>query len=382
MEIILIFLGALLITILAVPPVIILAKKYGLVDDPQQRPHPAHIHQKIVPRAGGLAIYIGVVISAAVFLPITKTFIGIFLGITILLATGLIDDKKRNFSPYLRLILLFLAAGCAVFAGIGISFINNPLTHLPFLPLNFTNPILHLDQIIIPLNFLGSHKIILLADILAFIWIVALTQIINWSKGVDGQMPGITLVTAIVLGMLSLKFYFQGDLNQLPIAKLAFITAGASLGFLIFNWHPAKILPGFSGSTILAYLLAILAILSGAKLATALLVLAIPTVDFVYTVYRRISTGHSPVLGDRGHLHHRLYDDLGWSHQKISLFYILGSVILGAIALFVDTQSKIFALIIVSTIFVGFILWLNSFGGLSKQPDQDNGEKTLPSLLG
>lgn len=373
MEIILIFIISCLLTVLATPLVIVLAKKYGLVDNPRQRPHPAHIHQQIIPRAGGLAIYIGVVISALIFLPLTKALIGIFIGITILLIMGLIDDKKRNFSPYWRLALIFLAAGCTVGTGIGIAFINNPLTHFPLLPTNLTQPILNLDQIVIPFTFYGSHKIILLADLLAFIWIVALTQIINWSKGVDGQMPGITLVAAIVLGILSLKFYFQGDINQLSIAKLSFITAGVSLGFLIFNWHPAKILPGFSGSTILAYLLAILAILSGAKLATALLVLGIPTADFIYTFYRRVSSGHSPVWGDRGHLHHRLFDDLGWSHQKISLFYILGSVILGAIALFVDTQSKIFALIIVSTILVGFILWLNSFGDLSKQPGPDNG---------
>lgn len=373
MEILFIFIFSCLITIIIIPFVIKLAKKYGLVDNPKYRPHPAHIHLDIIPRAGGLAIYIGVVISALLFLPITKAFIGIFIGITILLITGLIDDKKRSFNPYFRLVLIFLAAGCAVGAGIGVAFINNPLTHIPLLPINLTQPILSLDQIIIPIDFYGNHKIILLADILAFIWIVALTQIINWSKGVDGQMPGITMVAAIVLGILSLKFYIQGDINQLPIAKLAFITAGVSLGFLIFNWHPAKIFPGFSGSTILAYLLAILAILSGAKLATALLVLGIPTADFIYTFYRRVKSGHSPVWGDRGHLHHRLYDDLGWSHQKISLFYIFGSVILGTIALFVDTQSKIFALIAVSTIFVGFILWLNSFGDLSKRPDRDNG---------
>ncbi|MDO8638330.1 MAG: MraY family glycosyltransferase, partial [Candidatus Daviesbacteria bacterium] len=315
----------------------------------------------------------GLILSIIIFLPITKAMIGIIAGVTVLLIVGLIDDKKKNFNPYLRLAFLFLAAAFAVGAGIGISFLNNPLTHLPILSANLTTPIIYLDQIVIPIDFFGSHKIILLADILAFIWIVALTQIINWSKGVDGQMPGITLVAAIVLGILSLKFYFQGDINQLPIAKLAFITAGVSLGFLVFNWHPAKILPGFSGSTILAYLLAILAILSGAKMATALLVLGIPTIDFIFTFYRRVSSGKSPVWGDRGHLHHRLYDDLGWSHQKISLFYILGSVILGAIALFVDTQSKIFALIVVSTIFVGFILWLNSFGDLSKQPGPDNG---------
>lgn len=360
------------LTCLITPLTIILAKRYGLVDDPQKRPHPAHIHQRVIPRAGGLAIYLGLILSISIFLPIEKYLVGIILGITILLIVGLADDKMIKFNPYLRLALIFFAAAAAVGAGIGISFINNPLIHLPNLPDNLTGPLIRLDQLVIPVEFYGSHKLILFADLLAFFWITTITQVINWSKGVDGQMPGITLVTAVTLGLLSLKFYWLGDPQQLQIAKLAFIVAGTSFGFLIFNWHPAKIFPGFSGSTILAYMLAVLAILSGAKLATALLVLAVPTVDFVYTFWRRVLSGKSPVWGDRGHLHHRLLD-LGWSHQQISLFYMLGSAILGAIAVLVDTQSKVFAVAAVATIFAGFILWLNSFGDLSKPPGPANG---------
>src|SRR3989338_3094190 len=138
--------------------------------------------------------------------------------------------------------------------------------------------------------------------ILGLVWIVWVMNMINWSKGVDGQMPGIVAVSASILGLLSLKLQISHDLSQVNLAMLAFITAGSALGLLIFNWHPAKIFPGFSGSTILGFMIAILAILSGAKLATALLVLLIPATDFAYTFVRRILQGKSPVWGDRGHL--------------------------------------------------------------------------------
>lgn len=373
MDILAVSLFSFVITILAIPITIFLAKRYGLMDDPNIRPHPAHVHKKITPRAGGLAIYLGIVFTILIFLPLTKALIGIVIGISILLVMGLIDDKTVSFNPYFRLVLLFFAAGAAVSSGVGISFIANPFYGLFTTISPFNTPIINLDQIVIPFNFFGPHKIILLADIFAFFWIISITQIINWSKGVDGQMPGITLVTAIILGVLSLKFYFMGDPEQLWIAKLAFIVAGTSLGFLLFNWHPAKIFPGFSGSTILAYMLAILAILSGAKVATAILILAVPTVDFVYTFFRRIFSGKSPVWADRGHLHHKLLDKLNWTPQKISLFYMAGSAILGLIALLVDTGSKLFGVIVVAVVFTGFVLWINSFGDLSEKPGQGNG---------
>src|SRR5205085_657395 len=116
------------------------------------------------------------------------------------------------------------------------------------------------------------------------------------------------------------KLYLSGDLNQLTIAILAFITCGASLAFLFFNWHPARILPGQSASTILGLIIATLSIMSGAKLATALIVLLVPSVDFFYTFFRRILSGKSPFLGDQKHLHHLLFRR-GFTHQQISLFY-------------------------------------------------------------
>lgn len=340
------------VTILTMPFNIIFAKKFKLMDNPKLRPHPAHTQKRTVPRAGGLAVFLGIVFAIFIFTPVEKTTIGIILGLLILLLVGLLDDKYQNFSPYLRLILQFLAAGVAIWSGIGIRFITNPL-----------GGIIHFDT---------TPQLILLADFLAILWIVWVMNMVNWSKGVDGQMPGVITVAAIILGLLSLKLNISQDPTQFNLAKLSFITAGASFGLLIFNWHPARIFPGFSGSGVLGFMIAVLAILSGGKLATAILTLLIPATDFAYTFLRRILQGQSPVWADKKHLHHKLLEQ-GFSHQQIALFYILGSVILGAVSLSLSSTGKLFASILVGAIVLGGILWLNFFGQLQKPPDPDNG---------
>lgn len=336
-----------IVTIASFLPVIKLAKKFNLVDNPRLRPHPAHVQKRVVPRAGGLLPFIGIVSAVIIFLPLTLNILGILIGLTILLVIGLLDDKHPGFSPYLRLLGQFIAAGFVVFSGIGINFVTNPLGGI----VNFSP---------------------FLSYILALVWIVWVMNMINWSKGVDGQMPGIATVASLILGLLSLKLTLNGDPNQAKVAILAFITTGASLGLLIFNWYPARIFPGFSGSTILGFMIAVLAILSGAKLATAGLVLLIPATDFAYIFLRRILQGKSPVWGDRSHLHHKLLE-MGLSHQQISLFYILGSVILGAVALNLSSSGKVFAAILVTLGLLGGILWLNFFGEFLKRRAPDNG---------
>jgi len=164
-------------------------------------------------------------------------------------------------------------------------------------------------------------------------------------------------VASLILGLLSLKLTLSGDPTQAKVAILAFITTGASLGLLLFNWHPARIFPGFSGSTILGFMIAVLAILSGAKLATAGLVLLIPATDFAYTFLRRILSGKSPVWGDRGHLHHRLLD-AGWSKSKVAIFYWGITGVLGAIALYLNTPSKFYTIVSVAVAVLGLIVWL------------------------
>ncbi|MBU1031694.1 undecaprenyl/decaprenyl-phosphate alpha-N-acetylglucosaminyl 1-phosphate transferase, partial [Patescibacteria group bacterium] len=239
MNLILPAISALFATLLATTPTVLLAKRFKLVDSPKTRPHPAHTQSRTVPRAGGLPVFIGIILAILLFTPFEKTTCGILLGLTILLVVGLLDDKYQNLSPYFRLITQFLAATVVVASGVNIHFITNPLGGI--------------------INF---DSVFLLADILAIFWIVWIMNMVNWSKGVDGQMPGIICVAAIILGLLALKLNLLGDPSQLTVVKLAFITAGSAFALLIVNWHPAKIFPGFSGSTILGFMIAVLAILS------------------------------------------------------------------------------------------------------------------------
>lgn len=350
-----------LITLISIPLVIKFAKKYTLLDNPKLRLHPAHTQNRIVPRAGGLANFIGIFIAMLIFIPLTPQIFSIILALIILLLVGLLDDKYQNISPYLRLCAQFLAALVVVIAGVGINFITNPL-----------GGIILLDNFNLVFNLFGFTQTIIISDIFAIIWIVWVMNMLNWSKGVDGQMPGIVAVSALVLGLLSLQISTFKDPAQINVAKIAFITSASALALLIFNWYPAKIFPGFSGSTILGFMIATLSILSGAKLATAGLVLLIPATDFLYTFIRRILQGKSPVWGDRGHLHHKLLE-AGLTHRQIALFYILGSVILGAAALNLSSSGKLFAAILIATVILGAILWLNFFGELLKHQDRGSG---------
>ena len=345
LQILLGFLSSFLITILTTPLAINFAKKFKLLDDPKKRPHPAHIQNRIVPRAGGIPIFIAIAVSTLLFAGVSFINIEIILALTLLLVVGLLDDFLTEFKPWIRLGLQILAALIAVISGIGIDFITHPLGGILYLnTYNF--------------NFFGFGEINLIADIFALVWIVWMMNMVNWSKGVDGQMPSITFVTFIILGLVSFNFYNLGDPNQLVIALLSFICAGASLGFLIFNFHPAKIFPGFSGSTILGFMIAVLSILSGAKLATALLVLMVPAVDFFYTFFRRILEGNSPLKGDQKHLHHLLLER-GFSHSQISLLYGATCAILGFLATSLNSQGKIFTIVLAGVVIFGAILWLH-----------------------
>lgn len=350
-----------ILTLVSIPLTIKVARKFNLMDNPKIRPHPAHTQNRIVPRAGGLACFIGIFFTILFFLPLQKPILGILFSLSLLLLIGLADDRYQSLSPYFRLLGQLLVALIVVGSGIGVEFITNPL-----------GGILHLDQQLIFTKLFGGDFTVRLADILGVVWIVWVMNMINWSKGVDGQMPGIVVIATLILGFLSLKLYLQGDTVQQLAAKLSFLTAGSAAAFLLFNWYPAKIFPGFSGSTIFGFLIAVLAILSGAKLATAGLVLLVPATDFVYTFLRRIFQGKSPVWGDRGHLHHRLLD-LGFSHRQIALFYLIGSAILGAAALSLDSRGKMFAAVLLGTTLIGAIIWLNFFGALSNQQDPDSG---------
>jgi len=335
------FLVVCFVTLIVTPVVIFLAKRTGLIDDPKTHKHPAVIHKKPIPRAGGLAIFIGLLVGFFVFLPQDATFTPIMVAGAIVVFIGLLDDKF-DLSPYVRFFGNIICAVIAVSAGATIPYITNPL-----------GGILHFNSIVLPI--FGDVFTIPVGLVLAVIWIVWVMNMLNWSKGVDGQMPGVVIISALIIGLSAIRFSTLTSEN-LHTAQLAFMVAGAGLGFLFYNFYPAKIFPGYS-ATIFGFLIGVLSILSGVKLATAILVMGVPTADALVTITRRLLTKKSPFWHDKGHLHHLLLD-LGFDQRSIAIFYWIMSLLLGVFALTLSSKGKLFAIILVVVMVSGLIFSL------------------------
>jgi UDP-GlcNAc:undecaprenyl-phosphate GlcNAc-1-phosphate transferase len=355
------FLSSLLAT-LVTPITIAIYKKFGWLDDPRLTKKPKNTHEYPVPRGGGIPIFLAVFVSSLMFLIPDKHLMGILAGGLLILIIGILDDVL-DLNPYLRLGGGFLAAACVVSAGIGIPFITNPF-----------GGIIKLNQPQIPIYLFGKWRTIwVLADLFALFWITWCMNFLNWSKGVDGQLPGIVVIAAITISILSLRF--SADITQWPIIVLALIVAGAYLGFLPWNFYPQKIMPGYGGGALAGYFLAILTILSNTKVGTALIVLGVPLVDACWAIIRRVRSGRSPVWGDRGHLHHKLID-LGWGKRKVAIFYWLITAILGGLALQLNSQQKFYTIILIIVVFGGMVLWLNYLSSSLSREDRSSGSKT------
>jgi len=321
------------------PLAIKLAWRFGLVDDPKKRKHPAHLYKKVIPRAGGIPIWLALLISSLIFLPLDQHLKGILSGVTVMMMIGVLDDRF-DLNPYLRLVACFFAAGLVVTSGIGITFITNPLNGI----IDLSPP---------------------LATLFGLLWIVSLSNIVNWAKGFDGQLPGIVAIAGLTIALLAMKF--SADITQWPVAILASITAGAYLGFLPFNFYPQKIMPGYGGGTLAGFMLALLAILSTTKVGTAIVVLGVPVIDALYSITRRLVSGRSPVWGDRGHLHHKLLDEWGWGKRRAAVFYWLITAFLGAAALGLNSQQKFYTIMMLAVVIGGLLLWFNFFQTLLKR---------------
>lgn len=311
-----------------------LIEKIKLFDDPATHKHPAIIHTKPIPRGGGFPFFLGIVVTSIFFIPFTPKLAAIFFAAFLALAVGLLDDKY-DISPYIRFSMNFVCALIIVASGITITFITNPL-----------GGILQLTDVGFPY----------FSEFITLIWIVWVMNMLNWSKGVDGQMPGIVFISAIIIGLLSLRFPLS-DQNTYTAVLLSFIIAGGSLGFLLFNFYPAKIFPGY-GATAIYLLLSVVSILSGAKLATAIMVMGVPMIDGVFTIVRRVFAGRSPFRHDNKHLHHLLLR-LGLTQRRIALFYWIVSAILGMISLGLSSKEKLFAILMIGIVIGGAILFLH-----------------------
>jgi UDP-GlcNAc:undecaprenyl-phosphate GlcNAc-1-phosphate transferase len=337
----LILLSAAIISYLLTIPTIALAKKFHLVTDSKIRNHPAHTHVGIIPRAGGLPIYLSILFTSLIFLSFNKIIGGILIASFLLIILGLLDDAY-DLSPYWRFASNLLISALVIAFGLGIPYLSNPF-----------GGVIKLDFWQIPVNFFGAHTIWVVADLLAIIWLTWSTNMINWSKGIDGQLPGFVAITAIFLGLLSQRFTGH-DISTQSVTILSFIVAGAYLGFLPHNYYPQKIMPGYGGGALAGFLLGILSILSFGKVGTAVLILSIPTIDAFYTMVRRLKKKQSPFRADWGHFHHRLLE-IGWGKRRIAWFYWLISLILGIASLFLKGIEKLIAFMTIALLLLVFM---------------------------
>ncbi len=336
--------GFALIISLAITSLTILAyRALGIVDKSSSLDHPKNIHVTPVPRGGGIPIFITVAFTLLVFLPSSSVTVAILSGALILLVMGVLDDMF-NISPYLRLVAGFVASTLVVVFGVSIAYVSNPLGGAP-------------------ITFLGYEW---LATLISILWITWSMNFVNMgAKGLDGQLPGVVVIAAIVMGIVSWRFV--PDPSALESAFMAATVAGSFLGLLFFNAYPQKIMPGWGAGSLAGYLLAVISMMSGAKLATALIVLGIPLMDVVYAIIRRIRRGKSPVWGDAEHLHHKLLA-IGWSKRRVAFAYWGFTAILGIIALQLNSQMKIYTILLIAVVVGGVILWINS-NLLSKRPE-------------
>jgi UDP-N-acetylmuramyl pentapeptide phosphotransferase/UDP-N-acetylglucosamine-1-phosphate transferase len=297
----LIFCIALTVAILTTPVSIVLARRWGAIDYPGGR----RIHQQPIPRLGGLAIYTAFWL-AVMFTPgkWDQLYWGLFLGSTVILLVGVWDDIK-GIRPIFKLYWQLLAALILVFFGFSLSF--------PFL-----------DRLLSQFS-IGTVGVTIVGAVLAVFWVVSLVNTVNISDGLDGLAAGICFGAALLLFWSALR------IHQVPSAFLTLALAGATLGFLFYNFHPAHIFMGDSGSMFLGYVIGGISIMGLLKTATVLglvfplLVLGMPLTDMVFAIIRRKWKGHSIVKADRGHLHHRLLDAGLSQRTAVFLLYVMSA---------------------------------------------------------
>ncbi len=315
--------------------------RLGLVD----LPGPRRVHKRPVPRGLGVAIFLAflVGVGASYILDVprqsreTERILLMVIGSAIIVGVMLVDDAIE-LGPITKLGWQLLAAAMVILPrlrgeghGILIEQFNSPFGGRVTLPL------------VIAFGF-------------TFFWLVGMMNVMNWVDGLDGLAGTVTLVACAVLFVHT--YFGPEGRPQFTISILPLALAAAIIGFLPFNWHPAKVIMGDAGAMFLGFALAVISIIGGAKLATALLALGLPILDGAWVILFRTIHGRSPLYADRGHLHHRLLDG-GWSQQQIVLFVGGMSALFGFGALLLPSRElKLLALISVGIVLVAIIAWL------------------------
>ncbi|MDO8186756.1 MraY family glycosyltransferase [Conexibacter sp. JD483] len=294
------FVVALAVAAVTTPFVAKLAMRIGAVDEPRER----GLASRVTPLLGGLAILAGVLVASAIWLPITEETRGILLGAALIAAVGAIDDVVE-LAPQWKLLGQIVAAVIPVAAGVKVG--------------NITFP------------FLGALDFGAAGGVLTVLGLVALMNVVNFSDGVDGLAAGVCAISAVAFSIIAF------DLGRTGAGVLAAIVAGAALGFLIHNFHPASIFMGDCGALLLGFLLGCVAIQGSLKtnaliaLVGPLAILAVPFLDTSFVVARRLKYGRAPWSADAQHFHHR-FSRIGFSQRRTVLYLYAWTVLLAGLA--------------------------------------------------
>ncbi len=336
---------AALVCIVLTPLVIALARRSGVVDQPGGR----RIHSLVTPRLGGVAVMAS--FFAIFWLEYAKIdphfkpkqLIGFTIACAILLIIGVLDDKF-SLPASVQLVSHIIVALTLVVVGMGIEQVTNPLGG---------KIDLNLWQYGIPIGGV-EHFLTLPADVITVLWVVLVINSLNWLDGLDGLATGVGMISAIAIALLSLSTV----VDQPHVALIAMIFAGSLGGFLLFNFQPAKIFLGTVGSTFIGFMIATLAIISGGKIATALLVLGVPVLDAIIVIFRRFRRGGRAWVPGTDHLHH-LFLAKGFGVRRTVVTIYLLTAIFGGLALLAGTTSqKALAFLLLLVVMAAVLIWL------------------------
>ncbi|MCX7970537.1 MAG: undecaprenyl/decaprenyl-phosphate alpha-N-acetylglucosaminyl 1-phosphate transferase [Negativicutes bacterium] len=295
-------LAALAVVVVITPLVKVVAGRFGFIDRPDER----KVHREAVARIGGVGIFVGFLVAVNYSLYFSQSLAAILAGGLLLVVVGLLDDRY-SLPARVKLVGQIAAALVPVASGIRIEEFSNPWGGMIFLP-----------------GWLSAA--------VSVVWIVGLTNTVNLIDGLDGLAAGITAIASLTVLAVAVAYHFH------MVAVLTAALAGACVGFLFYNFNPASIFMGDTGSMFLGYLLAVTSIYGTAKgvaaiaLIVPLLALGVPVADTALAIIRRRLTGQPIFKPDKLHLHHRLLA-IGLSHRQTVLVMYLISALLGLAAL-------------------------------------------------
>lgn len=291
-----------------------------------------YIHKRknipTIPLGGGTGIFLSFIVLIFLFWAyivnseseiLTKHIIGFILGGGILIMGGILDDKY-NLNPSKQILFPIIATIIVIVSGVGVNYITNPLE---------PDKLIYLDifkTTLITFNGIPYH-ITIPADIIGFIWLMIIMYATKLQDGLDGLVTGVSLIATVFIILISLLVFEQAGLSL-----LATIFAGTLVGFLLLNKFPAKIYLGEGGSLFTGFTLGVFAIASDAKVMITLLIIALPIIDAVWSIIRRIKNGYSPWIKDTDHLHHRLVK-AGLSHKNAVLLLYALTTLFGILVL-------------------------------------------------